>query len=59
MIKLLLSPEHLAVIGRALGAQPYDAVCAVVAELQRQINEQQPTQGPLPRPTPEGLRLDN
>jgi hypothetical protein len=41
MLKFELSEQAVAIIGKALGAQPYDAVAAVIAELQKQINEQQ------------------
>jgi hypothetical protein len=41
MLKFELSEQALAIIGKALGAQPYDAVASVIAELQKQINEQQ------------------
>lgn len=48
MLTLTLSPEMVQVIGRALGAQPYDAVAPVIVELQKQINEQQKQQ-PAPQ----------
>lgn len=41
MIKLELSEQHIAIIGQALGNAPYNVAAPVVAELQRQINEQQ------------------
>lgn len=41
MLTLKLTPEMVQIIGKALGAQPYDLVAAVLAELQKQINEQQ------------------
>lgn len=41
MINLSLSPEMIVIIGKALGAQPYDTVAPVVAEMQKQINAQQ------------------
>jgi hypothetical protein len=41
MLKFELSQEMVAVIGRALGAQPFDIVAPVVAELQKQITAQQ------------------
>lgn len=52
MITLTLSPDMVQVIGRALGAQPYDSVALVVAELQKQINEQQKSPPP-PTEVPE------
>lgn len=47
MLKFELTPEMVAVIGRALGAQPYDAVAPIIAELQRQINAQQAKPEPI------------
>lgn len=44
MLKFELSEQYVAIIGKALGAQPYDAVAPVIAELQKQINEQQKPQ---------------
>jgi hypothetical protein len=41
MLKFELSQEMVAVIGRALGAQPFDTVAPVIAELQKQISAQQ------------------
>lgn len=41
MLKFELPPEMVAVIGKALGAQPHDAVRATIDELQKQINAQQ------------------
>lgn len=49
MLTLKLTPEMVQVIGKALGAQPYDLVASVIAELQKQINEQQ-----QPSVVPEG-----
>lgn len=40
MIKLELTPQMLNVISQALGNSPYAVAAPVVAELQRQINEQ-------------------
>lgn len=40
MIKLELSEQHIAVIGQALGQAPYNVAAPVIAELQKQINEQ-------------------
>lgn len=40
MLKFELSNEMVAVIGKALGAQPYDLVAPVIIELQKQINAQ-------------------
>ena len=39
-ITLKLTPEQLAIIGGALGELPHKIVSALVADLQRQINEQ-------------------
>ena len=36
-----LNEQMVAVIGKALGAQPYELVAPVIAELQKQINAQQ------------------
>lgn len=47
MLKFELSQQAIEVIGHALGRMPYDTVCTVIAELQRQINEQQK---PVPKP---------
>jgi hypothetical protein len=48
MLKFELSQEMVAVIGRALGAQPFDIVAPVVAELQKQITAQQSSSaGPI------------
>lgn len=41
MLTLKLTPQMVHVIGLALGTQPYDTVATVVAELQKQINQQQ------------------
>src|SRR5512139_1958585 len=40
-MKFELSEQHVAIIGAALGKAPYDQVAPVIAELQKQINEQQ------------------
>jgi len=40
MFKFELSEQMLMVIGKALGAQPYDLVVKVVDELQRQVDAQ-------------------
>jgi hypothetical protein len=49
MLKFELSQDMVAVIGRALGAQPFDTVAPVIAELQKQITAQQPppASGPI------------
>jgi hypothetical protein len=48
MLKFELSQEMVAVIGRALGAQPFDTVAPVIAELQKQITAQQSSSaGPI------------
>lgn len=41
MLKFELSPQILSVISQALGNTPYSVAAPVVAELQRQINEQE------------------
>lgn len=50
MLSFTLSAEMVQIIGRALGAQPYDAVASVVLELQKQINEQQAVTSTQPIP---------
>lgn len=40
MFKFELTEQHVAIIGVALGKAPYETVAPVIAELQRQINEQ-------------------
>lgn len=52
MLTFKLTPQMVEVIGKALGVQPYDTVAPVVAELQRQINEQQQAQMPAPPVAP-------
>lgn len=39
-MKFELSEQQILIIGKALGAQPYDVVALVIAELQKQINGQ-------------------
>lgn len=39
-MKYEISDAHLKIIGDALGAQAYGVVAPVIAELQRQYNEQ-------------------
>lgn len=51
MITLILPPDMLGIIGKALGAQPYDLVAPVVAELQKQINAQQQPPSVVPPPS--------
>ena len=41
MLKFELTEQQVAVIGKALGAQPYDLAAPVIAELQKQIAAQQ------------------
>jgi hypothetical protein len=41
MLKLELHPQMIAIIMRALGAQPHDQVRAVVDEIVRQVRPQQ------------------
>ena len=50
MLKFELSEQHIQIIGAALGAQPYDRVAPVIAELQRQINEAQKPKSDEPKP---------
>lgn len=40
MFKLKLSREMVAVIGQALAKAPYETSAPVIAELQKQVNEQ-------------------
>lgn len=47
MLKLELSNEMIAVIGKALGVQPYDLVASVITELQKQITAQQTPPAPV------------
>lgn len=46
MLKFELSNEMVAIIGKALGAQPYDLAAPVLAELQKQITAQQQSATP-------------
>lgn len=41
MMKFELSEQMVAIIGNALGAQPYNVVKQTIEELQKQINAQQ------------------
>ena len=41
MMKFELSEQMVAIIGNALGAQPYNIVKSTIEELQKQINAQQ------------------
>lgn len=41
MLKLELSEQHVTIIGQALGNAPYNVAAPVLAEIQKQINEQQ------------------
>lgn len=41
MLKFELPEQMVAIIGKALGAQPFDLVKPVIDELQKQITEQQ------------------
>jgi hypothetical protein len=41
MLKFELSEQHIAIIAKALAAQPYGLVAPVVADIQNQINAQQ------------------
>ena len=41
MLKFELSEQTVAIIGAALQKAPYEVVAPVIAELQKQINEQQ------------------
>lgn len=50
MLKFELSNEQVQIIGAALGAQAYDRVAPVLAELQRQITAQQSKDGPAATP---------
>jgi hypothetical protein len=43
MLKFELSDQMVAIIGAALGKQPYDMVAEVITELQKQINAQTQT----------------
>jgi hypothetical protein len=47
MLKFELSEAMVNIIGRALGAQPHDAVRATIEELQKQINAQQKPVEPI------------
>ena len=40
MLKFELSEQHVAIIAKALAAQPYGLVAPVVADIQKQINAQ-------------------
>lgn len=40
MLKLELTADQVNIIGKALGAQPFDLVAPLIAELQKQINPQ-------------------
>ena len=40
MLKLELSENMVAIIGKALGAQPFDLVSPIIVEIQKQISEQ-------------------
>ncbi len=40
MLKFELSEQHVAIIGRALGQLPHDAVRATIDEMQKQIDAQ-------------------
>lgn len=42
MIKLELSEQDVNIVVLSLGEQPYKIVAKVLAELQKQINEQKP-----------------
>ena len=46
MLKFELTEQQVAVIGKALGAQPYDLAAPVIAELQKQIAAQQKPKEP-------------
>lgn len=37
---LQLTEQNLAIVSKALGAQPFELVAPVIGEIQRQINEQ-------------------
>jgi hypothetical protein len=52
MLKLELSEQMISVIGKALGAQPFDVVAPVIAELQKQISAQQGQSGEVIPPAP-------
>lgn len=51
MLIFALSEEMVDIIGKSLGKQPYEIVAPVVAELQKQINQQQEKKA---AETPEG-----
>lgn len=44
MLKFELSEQMVNIIGAALQKAPYEVVAPVIAELQKQINAQQPKQ---------------
>lgn len=43
--KLELTEQEVAIIGKALGSAPYELVAPVIANIQRQIDAQQPPNG--------------
>lgn len=45
MINLTLSEQMISIIGQALGLAPYNVSAPVIAELQKQINEQKTNDG--------------
>jgi hypothetical protein len=47
-----ITPQNMATIGHALGQAPYDQVAEIIADLQRQMIEQQKAAAAPPKPDP-------